>query len=406
MMRLCRVAVPGIMLTLASCSGAGVGHPGLDVPTWTVTGPEVRIGSVDDPAYAFGSVQALAVGPNGFLYSLHRNEPSVRVWTPDGQPADSIGREGEGPGEFKRPWILGFFGDTLWVTDLGTYRASYFRPDGTFLGIAAPKVDLGSATTESTPPPRPMRPLRDGTWYGVTPAFSDGIARGTLTEVPHVHMDAGGHVLNTIWVQHYRTTDILAILNKDGRGGTYGPQPFGDAPLTGALDDGSLVVADARVPTSAQGARFFVTKIDASGDTLWRDTIAYAPTPLPASRVDSAIAARTESMYGFMSRIRPGTSHGDVESDIRAAMYAPPFLPYLEGLLVTTDGSIWLRRTQSPRDGESWLVLDPDGKPSAEILTPTDLRVLLVHGDDVWGVEIDSLDVNYIVRYRLDRGGA
>ena len=93
-------------------------------------------------------------------------------------------------------------------------------------------------------------------------------------------------------------------------------------------------------------------------------------------------------------------------SDIRAAMYAPPFLPYLEGLLVTTDGSIWLRRTESPRDGESWLVLDPDGKPSAEILTPTDLRVLLVHGDDVWGVEIDSLDVNYIVRYRLDRGGA
>ena len=53
---------------------------------------------------------------------------------------------------------------------------------------------------------------------------------------------------------------------------------------------------------------------------------------------------------------------------------------------------------------ESW-VLDAQGAPLARALFPADLRVAVIDGDTVWGIEMDELDVQYIVRYRLVKGG-
>jgi hypothetical protein len=45
-----------------------------------------------------------------------------------------------------------------------------------------------------------------------------------------------------------------------------------------------------------------------------------------------------------------------------------------------------------------------DGELVARAHVPSELRILLVTGDAVWGVETDELDVNYIVRLGIDRG--
>ena len=107
-------------------------------------GPLVSIGAVgdtfDDPEYVFGAVQELDVGPDGLLYSRHRAEVPIRRWTRDGAAAGSVGREGEGPGEFISPDGVGFFGDSLWVMDGRAYRVSYFDLDGGFLGSVTPPV--------------------------------------------------------------------------------------------------------------------------------------------------------------------------------------------------------------------------------------------------------------------------
>lgn len=390
----------GMALLLAGCESGGTGSQ-LAAPVWSLVGPEVRIGSVDDSAYAFGYVRSLAVGPSGNVFSLHLNGSSVRVWSPDGKPAGTIGRKGDGPGEFQTPLALGFFGDTLWVMDVRAYRASYFTADGTFLGTSAPKLNLG---TGDASPPRPSQPLRDGTWHGAVPAFSDGIARGKITETPHVHMDGAGTVLDTVWNQHWRTTDILALLNKDGRGGMYSSQPFGDATLSRVLEDGGMVVAEDRVPDHADGATFSVTRLSPSGDTLWRSDLPYTPAPLDPARADSAAAAWAKTSMQFMSRIRPDLTEAGLAEEYRAAMYVPPFEPFLKGLVVASDGSIWLRRHEATPDGVEWWVLDDQGRPAGRIVMPEGLRVMAIHGDDVWGVETDDMDVNYIVRYRVERG--
>lgn len=407
-------AVLAVLVT--ACGGGGETDSELNVPQWTLVGPEERIGSVDDSVYVFRQVIDLAVGPDSSLYSTHRGEPMVRKWTWDGHPAGHIGRGGEGPGEFDAPREIGFFGDTLWVMDPNRFHAGFFASDGTYLGMAAPRVDIGGRDM-TRDPPRPQRPLRDGTWVGAKPAFPEAIARGTLTDVPYVHMDSAGSVVDTIWTQRPRPTDVLALRRPSGEIAMVSQQPFGDAPQWQVLDDGSMVVMSDRVPTKAGGASFTVMRLDSAGDTTWRVAIPYTPLPLPSSRVDSAAAAIAKRIAPQVEQEGMGTE-GTLEKRLRAALYAPLFVPFLQarvfrpngallnGLVVAADGSVWLRRSEVAPNGVEWWVLDPQGQPKGRVEAPAGLRVELVHGDHLWGVETDDMGVDYIVRYRIVRGSA
>lgn len=401
-----RVSRVGWCLTgsalLAACSG-GDGKRGGDVLSsslWAVEGPIVRVGAIDDPEYAFGSVRSLVVAPDGVVYSMHFREAAIRRWTPDGLPSGSVGREGEGPGEFMSPYKMGFFGDSLWVFDLDGYRVSYFDRAGAFLGSVMPRVDIGSAEDAFTSPPRPETPLRDGTFVGEAPAWSQEIVSGQLTETPVVHMDAQGMTLALIWTRPHRSTDVLGLLREDGRGGTFAPQPFGDAPLMATIEAGVLLV-DRLAHQRDRGATFSITRIGRTGDTIWHRAIPYTPEPLPRARVDSAVRAHAQRLHSFMSRRDPGLALGALERRVRDAMHGPEYLPPITDMVVAADGAIWLARSGGREGGVEWWVFDRSGSLFARALTPPGLRVHVVSGEVVWGVETDDFDVNYIVRYRL-----
>ena len=98
-------------------------------------------------------------------------------------------------------------------------------------------------------------------------------------------------------------------------------------------------------------------------------------------------------------------------ADIRNALYRPSHLPAVSGMLVAEDGKTWLQRFDpvESETGEAfaeWWVLDAEGNPLARALTPRGLRVLHTGPDGLWGIERDELDVDYIVRYRLVKGGS
>ena len=398
------LVVAAALLVLPACGGS---DPSVEAPftasPWAVEGPEVRIGSVDDPRYAFTDVGDLAAGPDGRLYSLHPQETVVRRWTRDGEPDGTMGGEGEGPGEFTRPRSLGFFGDSLWVMDQGLYRVTYFDPDGEVLGSVSPSFQMGRPDSEEpwASPPRPSRPLRDGTFLAVSPAWSQGIALGELTSVPYVRMSADGEVLSTIWRRPYRSTDVLALLREDG--GTFGSQPFGDQPLSAVAPEGALVVVDRRAHAGEGAGTFSVSRIAMSGDTVFRREFRYEPVALSGARADSVTRARAEGLHGFMSRRQPDLSLARLEADVGDAMYVPEHLPPLAALEVASDGTIWLERFEPAEDGSrEWWILHPDGEPAGRAFLPEGLEIHRITGEGVLGVESDEMGVDYIVRYRVE----
>lgn len=298
---------------------------------------------------------------------------------------------------------MGFFGDSLWVMDRRAYRVSFFDLDGEFIGSVSPRVDMSpDPNNPDASMPRPSRPLRDGSVHGIAPAWSDGIVRGLITETEHVRMDAEGEKLGTIWVQPHRSTDVLALLSEGG-GGTYGPQPFGDPPIYQTDSEGGLWVLDRRVHEGDGEAAVRLTKIGMDGDTLLSERIEYTPVPLPEETVDSAVEARAEGMLDFIRRMNPELSGAALEADLREATFSPDHLPAFRSMVIAEDGGVWLEEFSPSEEGSVWWVLGEDATPHAEVVMPAGLRVMLITGDAVWGVETDEFDVNYIVRYDLAR---
>lgn len=86
---LLRLSFPMILpaIVVASCTRPEGADGVFGSEAWSVEGPMVRIGSVEDADYAFQSVVALAMAPNGILHSLHRGEATIRRWDAGGNPA-------------------------------------------------------------------------------------------------------------------------------------------------------------------------------------------------------------------------------------------------------------------------------------------------------------------------------
>jgi hypothetical protein len=92
---------------------------------------ELRIGVVSgDTSYQFDRVGQIAVDRQGRVYAA-QGAMSIRVFGPDGKLIRSIGRRGQGPGEFTSIDRLWFAGDTLVVSS--PRRATLFSPTGQVL---------------------------------------------------------------------------------------------------------------------------------------------------------------------------------------------------------------------------------------------------------------------------------
>ncbi|UCG85511.1 MAG: hypothetical protein JSW71_16475 [Gemmatimonadota bacterium] len=99
---------------------------------------EVTIGMVEGPdEYPIGNPTSIASDANGVIYILDRQVPIVRAYGPDGAHLRDIGREGDGPGEYRNPGAIATLPDgRLMVCDPGNLRVSIFSPAGEYSGQA------------------------------------------------------------------------------------------------------------------------------------------------------------------------------------------------------------------------------------------------------------------------------
>ncbi|MFO7654056.1 MAG: 6-bladed beta-propeller [Candidatus Krumholzibacteriia bacterium] len=96
-------AVPIATVSLAAAAPAATAAPAADVPVTTIRlAEEWRAGGADDDIF-FGSVARVATDTAGRLHVLDSQLSEVHVYSPDGEHLTVLGREGDGPGEARRP---------------------------------------------------------------------------------------------------------------------------------------------------------------------------------------------------------------------------------------------------------------------------------------------------------------
>ena len=104
----------------------------------------LAIGSLADDESSFGRISDVAWDGRGRLLVADDFGPHLKVFESDGSYVQTVGREGEGPGEFSAPSkIVVDASDSVYVWDSGQSRIHVFSPDLAFVrrsGVTPPWV--------------------------------------------------------------------------------------------------------------------------------------------------------------------------------------------------------------------------------------------------------------------------
>jgi hypothetical protein len=86
-------------------------------------------------------------------------------------------------------------------------------------------------------------------------------------------------------------------------------------------------------------------------------------------------------------------------------MPIPDTLPAFQSLQLDELGWLWAEIYDfDPRQPRQWVVFDSEGRALGTVLTPPGLEVQWIGRDAILGVWKDEFEVEYVHRYRLDRG--
>lgn len=352
---------------------------------------------IDAETADLSRVGYMLVNANGDILVTQGADGVIKVFEAGGA-VRTVGRAGEGPGEFTNLTRIGWLGDTLWALDPGLRRVSLFSPDLEYARSFPQPIGIHDGTPspeeESEPNSVFVQAVLNGGDLRVTasfrparrPAWAEGLDSGT-TALMRIGVD--GLFRHILALRQPDPCVVSFAIGERGSGSTR--IPFCSRQLDTSWEGGDdVVLVNVAEPVEANGS-YRVTRIAASGDTVFSREFGYTPTTVTQSAIDS-LSARMEQAYA------------NLPSQARAAMPRPDPAPYfgpLRGLLLGRDGSVWLEE-HSLTPGHHWLILDATGEPVGRVSVPANFRLMTAELGTLWGLEADEDGLESIVRYRVD----
>ena len=356
--------------------------------------PEVSIGELDGPEeYLFGRIRSVAVNDDGTVYVLDQQAQHVRVFDSLGVYLETLGRRGEGPGEFTRAEAIAVLPDgRLIVRDPGNQRVTVFGP--------GPGETAEWRYNAST--------------YTLSPLYTDTRGRtyllaGDLSRVDDFAMQ-------------------IIVLGPDGTPLDTLPEPSSDyvPPFVRAEVPGMSVSYG--VPftprfhwTIHPGGHFLTGLSSSYRIDLARDdgALRIERSRNPVAALDEERAYQRERTVGGIRRSIP-----DWDWDGPAI---PSHKPFFHELLAGRDGRIWVRLSTEGRPVDNddhdpddpgsfpvtweeetrYDVFEPDGTYLGVVGAPDGFSRFpapVFDSDHVWAVTEDGQGVERVVRYRIRTG--
>lgn len=348
---------------------------------------ELAIGQLDGPPeYQFGSIQALTVDSAGGVYVFDGNNRVLNFYAADGHYVRTVGREGQGPGEYGNT-VLGMavrHGDgRLLVYDVRNGRIDVFNPDGSYSDQW--HVNSGLFTSNAL-----VVDTADNVYVKV---LAGKIEPNQPWPIAFMHLNANGEIVDTL------RPPTIAGEPTDGGGRFVPSKVWGWSPLGYFVAGVSDTYAFALYHGGGQ-----ITRIERALEPV-------AVEPGEKSEWE-AVNAWTKKYQGrFMTTGIPAIPDEK-----------PPYKSFMFG----DHGRIWVSRYMPAEKGEAsearlpdnvpganeypaitWHepnvmdVFQPDGTYLGAVKIPAHVNIMFIRGDALWGVRRGDMDEPYIVRLRV-----
>jgi hypothetical protein len=376
--------------------------PDLD-PLMPVLRPQLDLRVSGGESTGLTRIFGLAVDRRERMYVLDATDQVVRVYERDGTPAGALGRRGSGPGEFEHALRLMLRGDSVWVLEPSSGRATVFAT-----GTGAFR------TTRVLPRVRTPGRVFDVLRGGFLANDPDPIELGGRSPFGHsttwrrerlVRVLEDGTVASRL-ISMENSTGLKFTMHRVGGprsrgvggGGISREQPFYPMQWYGVAPSGeALVTTVERGRDPGRDDRVLhVTMVDLHGDTLWSRALRFSPIPVTSSHIAAMIDSLSKPLEG-----RPGQLWAGDPRMIADSLYRGDVWPAVTGLLVGLDGTIWLREGGPPVDGVRYWQLSEGGAVERRIELPAGFTLLQATRSTMWGWRPDGDEVPLVERYRI-----
>jgi hypothetical protein len=307
---------------------------------------ELTIGKAEGAEeYMFVRLRGLAVDDQGEIFALDQRKPRVDVFSAAGSHIRSIGRQGQGPGEFQTPFFIAL-APSAEIMVGGMDKLSFFDRTGLFL-----------RSQENT-----VRPL----------AFIKYLENGDAVGTRMVMDEQNPRYEVAICGRDLKPKTPLASSPM--------PDPSGKFALFASVIRWDVVRG--REIVCASGQEGYRLSIFDAGGRLTR-TVSKEYDPVPVSDLDTD---RQMKQHGVQSR---------------DGVTIPRFLPPISWVYADEDGRIFVSTWQ--RDPESGVALfnifDPEGRYLCDYRIPGE--PLVFKDGKLYAIVQDEEGIQYIKRYRM-----
>jgi hypothetical protein len=350
--------------------------------------PRLDIGRLDGPDETqFFQVSSGARLSDGSFVLGSFGSHDLRRFTADGEHLWTVGREGEGPGEFVGlTQLVAGPGDTILTYDFRQRRISRFAPDGTFLD-ASPLEDGGEsgfAFVEALlPDGRAVYTWRQFGGGGDGPPPEGEVRRDTI----------GIHVSGTtedpaVELGRFPGPEMVVLQSGATEGG------FNITISSSAFARSTQIAASGSVVWIGDTDRFEIGRYGFDGQLNGLVRRAFDTVPVDDALIGVAMAEELEG----------------AEDDNEARMIRrrwedipiPATLPAYESLGVDRAGNLWAQTFEIPGVPErTWSVFTADGAWLGDVVLPDRFRPLEIGDDYILGRFGDDLDVEHIQIWEL-----
>ncbi len=363
----------------------------------------LRIDGVKEDLVPVGDVR---IGPRGQIIVPQQQDRKYLVYDSLGRRVATIGRAGEGPGEFKQVGTyFGWKGDSIWTWDANHERFTVFTASGTYVrGLATPQTaDLARdrpAAPKGVAGGYVIAPLAGGLFLarGNTPARATEAAKRSRPGICVVVMDSLKQVRSVAVNIPEDTRGISqTTVGSNGATATFGTVvPFTHSTEWETSADGEIIAIVTTTGVARGENTFRVIALRPSGDTVFSIRQPFTAAAIARRTADSAISAG-------IARLRSGgRAPAGVIREYEArgrGMIPDVYQPYVRHV-VGRDHSVWIN-VRSAANEYRWLGLDSMGRTIGTLVVPRNLRLVEFDGLNAWGLESDSDGVQSVLRLRI-----